>query len=135
MLDFSEDALKAQLVAPGTYACKVLDARPLGHDPVFLALRWQVDLPDRDGSSVIEELICVEVGPGGDAAQAIQGFARLKAIFDAHSIEPRFPDYDTLIAAILGKRMQMVVRHGRKEGLPIAKVAALLPPRTDLDAK
>ena len=58
MLDFTDDAFEAQLVQPGTYAGQLIDARQVGHEQVFLALTWQLDVPGRDDPAVIEELLC-----------------------------------------------------------------------------
>ena len=128
MLDFS---FRAQLMDPGSYDGRLVDIRQVGHGPAFLALSWKLDVPGRD-HAIIEEMTCVEVEPGaGDPVQAALGRALLKAIFQAHGIEPTFDSYDAVIGAIIGRRMRMILRHARKAGLPVAKVAAPLPLATE----
>jgi hypothetical protein len=131
VLDFSDNAFRAQLIDPGSYDGRLVDIRQVGHGPAFLALSWELDVPGRDHAT-IEEMTYVEVEPGaGDPAQAALGRALLKAIFQAHGIEPTFDSYDAVIGAIIGRRMRVILLHTCKAGLPLAKIAALLPPATE----
>jgi hypothetical protein len=130
MLDFSDEAFVAQLIPPGTYSSRLIDVKLVGSGPVFLAFTWQVEVPGRPDPASIEELARVDIGPRDDPGQAACGRARIRAIIDAHGIEPTFSGYDQLIRAIIGKEMQVVVRHGRKAGLPVAKLVGLLPSTT-----
>ena len=132
MLDFSDEAFEAQLVQPGTYAGQLVDARQVGHELVFLALTWRIDVPGREAPAVIEELLCAGFASGtGDPAQTVLFRKRVKSICEAHGIAPRFESHDALIAAVIGKPMRVVVGRGTKAGLPVAKIAALLPPAAE----
>ena len=132
VLDFSDDAFEAQLVPPGTYAGQLVDARQVGHEQVFLALTWRIDVPGREAPAVIEELLCAGFASGtGDPAQTALFRKRVKSICEAHGIAPRFESHDALIAAVIGKPMRVVVGRGTKAGLPVAKIAALLPPAAE----
>jgi hypothetical protein len=132
MLDLTDDAFEAQLIPPGTYAGQLVDARQVGHEQVFLALTWRIDVLGRDDPAIIEELLCAGFGSGiGDPAQTALFRNRTKAICEAHGIEPRFDGYDALVAAIIDKPMRVAVGRGTRAGLPVAKVAALLPPEAE----
>ena len=125
-------AFEAQLVPPGTYAGQLVDARQVGHEQVFLALTWRLDVPDRDDPAIMEELLCAGfASSAGDPAQTALFRRRVKSICEAHGIAPRFESHDALIAAVIGKPMRVVVGRGTKAGLPVAKIAALLPPADD----
>ena len=89
-------------------------------------------MPGRDNPAVIEELLCAGfAGGAGDPAQTALFRNRIKAICEAHHIEPRFDGYDALIAAMIGKPMRVVVGRGTKAGLPVAKIVGLLPPAAE----
>jgi hypothetical protein len=131
MLDLTDDAFEAQLIKPGTYEGQLAGARQVGHDQVFVAFTWRIDVPGRD-SAVIEEFLCAGFAGGvGDPAQTTLFRKRVKSICEAHGIAPRFESLDALIAAVIGKQMRIVVGRGTKAGLPVAKVAALLPPAAE----
>jgi hypothetical protein len=132
MLDFTDDAFEAQLVQAGTYEGRLVDARQVGHEQVFLALTWRIDVPGRDAPAIIEEFLCAGFASGaGDPAQTALFRKRVRSICEAHGIAPRFESHDALIAAVIGKPMRVVVGRGTRAGLPVAKVAALLPPAAE----
>jgi len=132
MLDFTDDAFEAQLVQAGTYGGQLVDARQVGHDQVFLALTWQLDVPGRDDPAIIEELLCAGfAGGAGDPAQTALFRRRTQSICEAHGIAPRFQGYDALISAIMGKPMRVVVGRRIKAGVPVAKIIGLLPPAAE----
>jgi hypothetical protein len=132
MLDFSDDALEAQLVQPGTYDGQLVDARQLGHDQVFVALTWRLNVPGREDPAVIEELLCAGFASGaGDPAQTALLRRRVKSICEAHGLALLFESHHALIAVVIGKPMRVVVGRGAKAGLPVAKVVGLLPPAAE----
>jgi hypothetical protein len=89
-------------------------------------------VPGRGDPAVIEEFLCAGFASGtGDPAQTALFRKRVKSICEAHGIAPRFESHDALIAAVIGKPMRVVVGRGTKAGLPVAKIAALLPPAAE----
>jgi hypothetical protein len=128
MLDFSNEAFEAELIPSGTYPGRLAHVKLVVTDSVLLAFSWQLKVPERADPVTVEELACIDAGPGGDPAKAATGRARIRAVLDAHGIAPRFNGYDQLSRAIIGKEMQVVVGRGTKAGLPVAKVVELLPP-------
>lgn len=133
MLDFTDGAFEAQLVPPGTYDGVLVHARQVGHDQVFVAFNWRLDIPGRDEPATIEELLFA--GGTGDPAKTAPFYARIKAFSEAHGIVPKFDGYDALIAAILGKPMRVTVGRGTKAGMPVAKIIGLLPPAAGVDVE
>lgn len=131
MFDFSDEAFVAQLTPEGTYMGRLAQTKFVGADHSFLVFTWELQVPDRADRSVLEDFFQINVGPNEDPSDAVSGRARLKAIFDAHGLPPRFESESELRAAIVGKEMQVVVRHRQKDGMPVAKVAKLLPPDRD----
>ena len=130
MLDFSDDAFEAQLIPPGTYAGQLVDARQVGHEQVFLALTWRIEVPGRDAPQSSRSS-CAQGSRAAPGTRPKPPFRkRVKSICEAHGIAPRFEGYDALIAAVIGKPMRVVVGRGTKAGLPVAKIA-LLPPAAE----
>ena len=105
MLDLSDETLMAQLTPPGTYAAILTAARVIGSKSEYISFSWELNIAERTVRTVIEDFVKFNVGPGEDPSQAAEGRARLKAIFDAHGIEPIFDNEADLIRKIVGVEM------------------------------
>jgi hypothetical protein len=128
-LDFSLEAWEVDLPPLGRQPAEITDVRIVEKADVTYA---EFVFVLKDSSHQVEDFRCIDSDPStGGVKRAAAGRRMILDICKATGKAPTFASYDDIRSTFIGLALDVMLVKGAAEGMPVAKVTAVLPVKSE----
>ncbi len=126
-LDFSNEAWKENLPAPGPHQAQISDIKFIPKDDItWMVINWELDV-----GGIVEELLGIDAPKNSPMlAKTAEGKRRINALCEMYNLKPQFKNYDDIAAAFIGEAATVTVAHKYKGGMDEPVIRGVTPPKS-----